>query len=42
MGPPRDRRISRERVEQMFREVGLTVDAYLNWTDNHFAALGTK
>ena len=42
MGPPRSRRISRERVEQMFTEAGLTVDAYLNWTDNHFVALGTR
>ena len=41
-GPPRDRRVSREHVETMFAEAGLIVDAYLNWTENHFVALGTK
>ncbi len=42
MGPPRSRRISRERVEKMFTEAGLTGTKYINWTDNHFVASGTK
>ena len=42
IGPPRSRRISRERVEEMFEASGLTFDDYIDWTDNHFVALGTK
>jgi len=42
IGPPRSRRISRERVERMFKEAGLRFDEYINWTDNHFVAVGTK
>jgi len=42
IGPPRNRRISRARVEKMFAKAGLTFDEYIEWTDNHFVALGTK
>jgi ubiquinone/menaquinone biosynthesis C-methylase UbiE len=41
-GPPRSRRISRERVKEMFSEAGLTLDSYLDWTDYHFVAIGSR
>jgi len=41
-GPPRKRRISKERIEQLFVHVGLTLASYMDWSQNHYVALGNK
>ena len=41
-GPPRHKRISRERIRELCEEAGFTFSDYIDWTDNHFAALAVK
>jgi ubiquinone/menaquinone biosynthesis C-methylase UbiE len=41
-GPPRERRISKERIVQLFSHVGLTLASYIDWSENHYVAVGKK
>ena len=41
-GPPRKKRISREQIEQLFRQVGLNLVGYMDWSKNHYVAIGKK
>jgi len=41
-GPPRHVRISKERVEQLLGTVGLKLARYIDWSQNHYAALAKK
>ncbi|MFC2033081.1 class I SAM-dependent methyltransferase [Chloroflexota bacterium] len=41
-GPPRRSRISQEQIEQLFRQVSLAMISYIEWTDNHYVAIGKK
>ncbi len=39
-GPPRKRRIPKEQIIQLFDQNGLTLASYLNWSPNHYVAVG--
>lgn len=39
-GPPRQVRISRERLAELFAGAGLTLESYEDWSANHYAATG--
>ncbi len=39
-GPPRKVRITKERIEQLTRQTGLTPATYLDWSHNHYVAVG--
>ncbi|MFC1909394.1 class I SAM-dependent methyltransferase [Chloroflexota bacterium] len=39
-GPPRRKRISQEQIEQLFGQVGLVMMSYIEWTKNHYVAIG--
>jgi ubiquinone/menaquinone biosynthesis C-methylase UbiE len=41
-GPPRRKRISREQIEQLFVQAGLTLAKYTDWPPNHYVALAIK
>jgi len=41
-GPPRSRRITREQIEQLFGQAGLSLVEYLDWSINHYVAIGNK
>jgi ubiquinone/menaquinone biosynthesis C-methylase UbiE len=41
-GPPQRKRISRERLEELFNQAGLKLLNYREWTDFYFAAVGEK
>jgi ubiquinone/menaquinone biosynthesis C-methylase UbiE len=41
-GPPRKRRITKEQVEQLFRQAGLSSIEYIDWSRNHYVATGNK
>ncbi len=41
-GPPRNRRLSQGQVERLFQTVGFSRFAYVDWTKNHFAVMGSK
>jgi ubiquinone/menaquinone biosynthesis C-methylase UbiE len=41
-GPPRKIRISQEQIKRLFSQVGLTVVRYIDWSQNHYVALGKK
>ncbi len=41
-GPPQRVRISRSRLEQMFRDAGISLIKYLDWSPNYFVATGRK
>ena len=38
-GPPRKRRISKEQIELMLDQIGLTLESYFNWSQNHYVAV---
>lgn len=40
--PPRHRRISREKIEELFGHTGLTLTSFIERTSNHYVAIGTK
>ena len=39
-GPPRKRRISKKQIEQLLAHIGLTLENYLDWSKNHYVAVG--
>lgn len=39
-GPPRKIRISKEQIVQLFSQNGLTLTSYVNWSQNHYIAVG--
>jgi len=41
-GPPRRRRLSREKVEQLFRQTGFQNIQYFDWSRNYYATRGIK
>jgi ubiquinone/menaquinone biosynthesis C-methylase UbiE len=41
-GPPRKVRISKYQIEQLFGRSGLTLEIYLDWSPNHYVAVGRK
>jgi ubiquinone/menaquinone biosynthesis C-methylase UbiE len=41
-GPPQRRRLSRERVEQLFKHAGFRNFEYLDWSRNHYVVTGGK
>jgi ubiquinone/menaquinone biosynthesis C-methylase UbiE len=41
-GPPQSRRLSREKVEQLFKQVNLRNFEYLDWSKNHYVVTGSK
>jgi len=41
-GPPKSRRIARGQIEQLFGHAGLSSIQYLDWSGNHYVAIGSK
>ena len=41
-GPPRKRRISKEQIMRFFSQTGLTLENYIDWSQNHYVAVGKK
>lgn len=41
-GPPRRKRLTRERIEELFRQVGFYRFKYLDWSPNHYVASVSK
>ena len=41
-GPPQRKRVSQEQIEQLFRKVNLAMMSYIEWTKNHYVAIGKK
>jgi ubiquinone/menaquinone biosynthesis C-methylase UbiE len=41
-GPPQKRRLSREKVERLFKQAGFLNVEYCDWSRNYYIALGTK
>ncbi len=41
-GPPRKRRISKEQIIQLFNWNGLNLGRYIDWSQNHYVAVGKK
>lgn len=41
-GPPQIRRLSRENVEQLFKQADFQNFQYVDWSRNHYVALGSK
>jgi ubiquinone/menaquinone biosynthesis C-methylase UbiE len=39
-GPPQRVRLTRGRVEQLFKQVGLALVEYIDWSGNHYVAVG--
>jgi ubiquinone/menaquinone biosynthesis C-methylase UbiE len=39
-GPPRRIRISQEQIKRLFSQVGLTAVRYIDWSQNHYVAIG--
>ena len=39
-GPPQRRRISKEQIVQLFSENGLNLASYIDWSQNHYVAVG--
>ena len=39
-GPPRNRRITKEHVERLFRQAGLSSVKYIDWSVNHYVVIG--
>ena len=42
IGPPREKRLTKDRIEQLFVKAGLFLVQYRDWSVNHFVALGKK
>lgn len=41
-GPPRRRRLARQHIEQLFKQAGFCRFEYLDWSTNHYVAIGNK
>ncbi len=41
-GPPQSIRLDRKRIEQLLKQVGLALLEYIDWTRNHYVAIGSK
>jgi len=41
-GPPKIRRLSRENVEQLFKQADFKNFQYVDWSQNHYVTLGDK
>lgn len=41
-GPPRKRRISREQIMRFFNQNGVTLERYIDWSQNHYVATCRK
>jgi ubiquinone/menaquinone biosynthesis C-methylase UbiE len=41
-GPPQSRRLSRETVEQLFKQANLGNFEYIDWSRNHYVTTGSK
>lgn len=41
-GPPRSKRISKPQLENFFNRVGVNLGRYIDWSQNHYVALGNK
>jgi len=41
-GPPQSRRLSRETVEQLFKQANLGNFEYIDWSKNHYVTTGSK
>jgi len=41
-GPSRNRRITKEQTERLFRQAGLSLIEYIDWSRNHYVAIGNK
>ena len=41
-GPPQSRRLSREKVEQLFKQADFLNFQYLDWSRNYYVAIGDK
>jgi ubiquinone/menaquinone biosynthesis C-methylase UbiE len=41
-GPPKSRRITREQIQQLFGQAGLSLVEYRDWSGNHYIAIGSK
>jgi ubiquinone/menaquinone biosynthesis C-methylase UbiE len=41
-GPPRKSRISKEQIERLFGQTGLTLESYLDWSQNHYVVVGKQ
>jgi ubiquinone/menaquinone biosynthesis C-methylase UbiE len=41
-GPPRKLRISKYQIEKLFGQAGLIMENYLDWSTNHYVAVGKK
>jgi len=39
-GPPQSIRLTRGKIEQLFKQVGLALVDYVGWTRNHYVAIG--
>ena len=39
-GPPQKIRISQEQIKRLFSQVGLTAVHYIDWSQNHYVAIG--
>ena len=39
-GPPHKLRISKEQIELMLDQTGLTLESYFSWSQNHYIAIG--
>ena len=39
-GPPRNKRISREQIVQLFYQNSLTLISYIEWSQNHYVTVG--
>lgn len=41
-GPPRNKRISKAQLEDLFNRVGVNFGRYIDWSLNHYVVLGNK
>ena len=41
-GPPRSIRITQEHLELLFKQIGLSDFRYIDWSSNHYVAVGNK
>jgi len=41
-GPPRNKRFSKEQIEQFLSRAGLRMEKHLDWSQNHYVALAVK
>lgn len=41
-GPPKSRRVTRGQIEQLFGQAGLSSVQFIDWSQNHYVAIGSK